>query len=485
MSDTAFQELVLGLTRLPQETEWVEFKRNNDTPDEIGEYISALSNSAALLGQRAGYVVWGVEDGTHAIVGTTFAPHAARVGGQELESWLVNMLAPRLDVRWLTGTVEGHPVVVLEIPAARAYPVRFKEYEYIRVGSYKKKLKEYPDKERALWTVLNNCPFERDIAAASLDAAEVLARLDYPIYFDKTNQPLPENRQGILERLAQERFILLRPDGRYDITNLGAILFAKNLGQFDRLGRKALRVIVYKGLNRVETIREQTGVKGYTVGYEGAVSFINDLLPMNEEIRQALRHEVRMYPEIAIRELVANALIHQDFSIVGAGPVVEIFSDRMEITNPGMPLIEPKRFLDQPPRSRNEALAAFMRRINVCEERGSGIDKVVTAVEVHQLPPPDFKTVGDNMVAILYSARKFAQMDADERLRACYQHACLCHVSSQRMTNATLRQRLGIESKNYSMVSRVIAEAVKGGLIRPYAPDSGARKTASYVPYWA
>ena len=485
MSDAAFRDLVMELTRLPQEAEWVEFKQSNAFHEDMGEYISALANSAALLGQRAGFLVWGVEDVTHAIVGTSFNPRAAKVGAQELESWLVNLLTPRLDIRWRTGTVEDRPVVVLEIPAARVFPVRFKEYEYIRIGSYKKKLKEYPEKERALWALLQNCPFERDIAAAGLDAAEVLTRLDYPAYFDKTSQPLPENRQGILDRLDQERFILTRQDGRFDITNLGAILFAKNLGQFDRLGRKALRVIVYKGLNRVETIREQTGVKGYTVGYEGAVSFINDLLPMNEEIRQALRHEVRMYPEIAIRELVANALIHQDFSISGAGPVVEVFSDRMEITNPGAPLIEPLRFLDQPPRSRNEDLAAFMRRINICEERGSGIDKVITAVEAHQLPPPDFKTVGDNTVAVLYAARKFAQMDPTERVRACYQHACLCHVSSMRMTNTTLRKRFGIEDKNYSTASRIIAEAVKAGLIRPHAPDSGSKKMASYVPFWA
>ena len=90
----------------------------------------------------------------------------------------------------------------------------------------------------------------------------------------------------------------------------------------------------------------------------------------------------------AVRELVANALIHQDFSVTGAGPMVEIFDGRIEITNPGEPLVDTRRFLDNPPASRNEALTSLMRRFDICEERGSGIDKVVAEVERHQLPAP-------------------------------------------------------------------------------------------------
>jgi predicted HTH transcriptional regulator len=485
MTISAFTRMIAELTKLNRETEWVEFKHNNADPEQVGEYISALSNSAALLGERAGFLIWGVEDDTHNIIGTSFNPYAARIGAQELESWLINHLTPRLDIRWHTGEINDLPIVVLEIPAARHFPVRFKDKEFIRVGSYKKRLKEYHEKERSLWAIFQNRPFERDVAAVGLDASEVISRLDYPTYFEKTGQLLPENRHGIVERMVQERFVLPRQDGRYDITNLGAILFAKNFGEFDRLGRKALRVVIYHGANRVETIREKAGVKGYAIGYEGAITFINDRLPMNEEIGQALRREVRMYPEIAIRELVANALIHQDFTIPGVGPMVEIFSDRMEITNPGKPLIDPLRFIDQPPRYRNEDLAAFMRRIHICEERGSGIDKVITAVEQHQLPPPDFKVVEDNTVVVLYSPKKLSSMDPAERIRACYQHACLCNVSNARMTNASLRKRFGIEDKNYSTASRIIAETIKAGYVRPYDPESGSKKTASYVPFWA
>jgi predicted HTH transcriptional regulator len=143
-------------------------------------------------------------------------------------------------------------------------------------------------------------------------------------------------------------------------------------------------------------MREHKGTQGYAVAFESAIDWIQNQLPANEQIRKAFRHEEKMYPELAIRELVANALIHQDFFITGAGPMVELFTDRMEITNPGAPLVEPLRFIDFPPRSRNEMLAGFMRRLNFCEERGSGIDKVVAKIEEFQLPAPNFTVLDDN-----------------------------------------------------------------------------------------
>ncbi len=142
---------------------------------------------------------------------------------------------------------------------------------------------------------------------------------------------------------------------------------------------------------------------GYAAGFEAAIAFINSQLPQNEHVGEALRQEVRIYPEIAIRELVANTLIHQDFSITGAGPMVEIFDDRMELTNPGEPLVDTQRFIDTPPRSRNEDLAGFMRRLNICEERGSGIDKVITSIEMYQLPPPDFRVPPGSTQALLFA----------------------------------------------------------------------------------
>lgn len=158
---------------------------------------------------------------------------------------------------------------------------------------------------------------------------------------------------------------------------------------------------------------------------------------------------------------------------------------RIEITNPGAPLIETIRFIDRPPRSRNESLAGLMRRMNICEERGTGIDKVIISIELHQLPPPDFRAPDDNTVAVLLAPRGFRDMNREERVRACYQHACLQYVSGSRMTNASLRERLGIEKQNYPQASKIIREATEQKLIRLYESTSGARRDRSYLPYWA
>jgi predicted HTH transcriptional regulator len=152
------------------------------------------------------------------------------------------------------------------------------------------------------------------------------------------------------------------------------------------------------------------------------------------------------------------------------------------MSNPGIPLIDTLRFIDEPPRSRNEVLAALMRRMNMCEERGSGIDKVIFSVELFQLPAPDFRVAGDSTVAVLFGPRQFAQMDREERVRACYQHACLQHVSGKRMSNSTLRSRLGIKESSYPIASKIINDAIKSKLIRRH---SGTRRDARYVPFWA
>lgn len=473
------------LLALPHETEWVEFKGNIVNPEEIGEYISALSNSAGLHKKDAAYLVWGVDDKSHAVIGTSFQPRLEKIGNQELESWLALHLSPRIDFKIHEFQCADKPVVMFEIQPCRHTPVRFKDAEFIRIGTYKKKLKEFPEKERALWLQLSHESFEKGIAAKNLSGDEVLNKIDYPGYFELMGQNLPANKAGILDRLMIEKIILKKDADRFDITNLGAILFAKKLADFEGIARKALRVIQYKGNNRIETIKEKIGTNGYAVGFSGLITYTNDLLPQNEQIGQALRKEVRMYPEIAIRELVANAIIHQDFTATGESPLVEVFSDRIEITNPGIPLIDPMRFIDEPPQSRNEALAGFMRRLNICEERGSGIDKVIFQIELFQLPAPDFLVTQNHTKAILYSFKKLTDMDRKEKIRACYQHACLRYVSNQQMTNSSLRERFSIEEQNYAIASRIIADAIEAGLIKQHDPENKSKKLAKYVPFWA
>ena len=477
-------DLVRELCRLPKETEWVEFKVNSDRPREIGEYISALANSAALSGKAFAYLVWGVSDEDHEVVGTSFDPGSAKVGNEELENWLLRLLAPRIDFRFLKASVDGFSVVVLEIDRAFRHPVRFKGQEYIRVGSYKKKLKDFPEKERALWRTFEQTPFEERIAVERVRDEEVLRLLDYPAYFDLLDHPLPENRAGILDALARDRLIRRSDAGGWNVTNLGLVLFAKHMEGTDSLRRKAMRVIQYRGTSRIETLRERVETKGYASGFEGLIRSIHDLLPTNEVIEEAIRKTAPRFPDPAVRELVANALIHQDFFITGAGPMVEIFEDRIEITNPGAPLVDTQRLVDSPPRSRNESLASFMRRVGICEERGSGWDKIVFQSELHQLPAPLAEVVEDNTRVVLFAPRPLSSMDKTERVRATYFHACLRYVNRGYVTNSSVRERFGIAARNSAQASRLIAEAIDEGVIVPDDPKA-ALKLRRYAPWWA
>lgn len=210
------------------------------------------------------------------------------------------------------------------------------------------------------------------IAMENISGDFVLRELDYAAYFEMLSLDLPSDKEKMLEALREDGMIARCETGNFNITNMGAILFAKRLSDFPSLTRKAVRVIKYEGTDRISAARkEQVGGKGYANGFEGLIDYISNLLPNNEVLGKALRRVVPMYPEIAVRELVANAIIHQNFFMQGTSPLVEIFTDRLEITNPGAPLIDISRFVDHPPVSRNEKLAAFMRRVGVCEERGT------------------------------------------------------------------------------------------------------------------
>ena len=420
--------LVRELRSLPAEASWIEFKVDNCNPQDIGECLSGLSNIAALEGKDHGYVVWGIRDGSQEVVGTSFRPSQAHKEREELRNWLLRLLDPQLDFEFYELSYEGKPIVVLQVPRATSQPVRFRNEAYVRVGSYRQKLNRHPQIERQLWRAFDSTAFEDRNAHEGVDGSRALSLLDYRSYFDLLKQPVPANPERTLERLKDDRIIRQDSSGLWNITNLGAMLFAKDLRMFRGLTRKAPRVIVYRGNGRRRALREQEGHKGYAAGFDTLNVYINAVLPRRETIVGSLREERALYPEIAIRELVANALIHQDFSVTGAGPMVEIFDARVEITNPGDPLVSTDRFLDKAPRSRNEVLASLMRRMGICEERGSGIDKVVFETEFHQLPPPVFRSTDGATVATLFAPKALSEMDREERVRACYLHASLRYV---------------------------------------------------------
>lgn len=476
-------DLARTLCRHP-ETEWLEFKRDKADPREIGEYISALANAATLNDRPYGYVVWGVEDDTHEPVGTKFSPQHAKKGNEPLETWLLRLLEPKIDFSFHPIDFDGKPLVVLEIACAARHPVRFNGMDYVRVGSTTKPLRNVPEKERALWRAFDRTRFEAMTCLENMTPDEVFRLLDYPVYFDLLDLPLPESRSGIMDALAGDGLIRQCDAGGWDILNLGAVLLAKDLNEFPGLGRKSMRVIQYSGADRTGSAVERSHGMGYAAGLRGVTSHIDDLLPGREVIKGALRRTVFAYPPLAVRELVTNALIHQDFTVTGAGPMVEIFDSRVEITNPGEPLLDKLRLVDMPPRSRNEALVSLMRRFGFSEDRGSGIDKALAQVEEFRLPAPSFEVSGGFTRVVLSTQRELRDMGRAERVWTVYLHACLHRVKGSKTTNATLRERFGIDKQNSAAVSRLLSEAVEAGMIVVANPEDGTR-SRTYLPFWA
>lgn len=477
--------LVKALCQETAERTWVEFKHNNYKPEMIGQSVSALANGSALADKTRGYMVWGVEDGSHKVVGTERDLQNIKKGGEELENWLRHRLSPNADFEYGTCFIDGQRVGVLAVEKASRRPVTFEKEAYIRVGSYTKALRNVPALEARLWDKLLASPFEIGSAKGDLSIGDALALLDVGRYYDMLEKRQPSTSVGISHDLLQEGILAKQDDGLHSVTNLGAILLAKRLGDFPGLSRKALRIVQYRGNSRAERIKESDSGEGYALALGSALSFIEAVLPAREEIVGAERVAQTEYPSVALREVVANALIHQDFSATGTGPAVELFDRRIEITNPGAPLIDIDRLIDSPPKSRNEKLAALMRRFRLCEEMGTGWDKIAISCEQSKLPAPRM-TVFDGAEATrvtLEAHRPFSRYTLDDRVHSCYMHACLCQVQQVQMSNASLRERLGLPETSAGMVSRIIKEALARGLIKPYDPDAG-RRYVKYIPYW-
>jgi predicted HTH transcriptional regulator len=475
------EQLLGALRREPRETPWLEFKVNNGDPQEIGEYISALANGAALQERPTAYLVWGVHDADHAVVGTNFDPTAAKVGNEDLLPWLLRLTSPHVSLDAVSVDA-GARVWILKIGAARSVPVAFKKTRFVRVGSYKKLLADHPEMERRLWLLLNREPFESGVAVERLGQHEVLSLLDYDAYFELLKVPHPGDPARVLEHLDADG-IVVRSEADWSITNLGAVLFARRMRDFG-FEFKQVRAIHYNGSGRTDALHERESEKGYAAGFEGLIEYITGRLPHNEEIVRAFRVERSLYPEIAIRELMANMMIHQDFTLSGTHPMVEIFDGRIEFTNLGRPLLDPRRFVDLAPKSRNERLASMMRRANLTEHRGSGWDKIAREVELYQLPAPRVDVLPEHTRAHLLGPQPLTRMDRSDRVRAVYLHACLRQITGRLTTNASVRERFGIAETNAPLASRILREAVGEGVIMVANPDDGV-KARHYLPFWA
>jgi len=453
------------------ETQNLEFKeaKNQYDNDKLFKYCVAFAN------EGGGHLLFGVADKLpRPVVGSQAIPNTV-----EMAEKIFTAVGFRVDIEEVQ-----HPdgrVVVFVIPSRpKGTAYHYKGAYLMRSGEELVPMSE--DQLRKIFA--EGQPSWLDNPALNDQTAQdVIQQLDTQAFFDLINLPYPTSQQSVIERLLAERLIEETPTG-FAILNIGALLLAKSLKHFPGVSRKAARVVVYAGESKLNTKSDITGEKGYAVGFKGLVAYVMGQLPQNEIIEDAIRKEVKLVPEVVIRELLANALIHQDLEMTGASPVVEIYTNRVEISNPGEPIVPVERFIDGY-QSRNERMADLMRRFGICEEKSSGIDRVVESAEILQLPAPEFLVSFKRTIVVIHGPRKFKDMDGSDRVRACYQHCVLQWVLRKQMTNQSLRERFGVSENTANTISQIITSAAEQKLIKPDPNAPESRRYARYIPYWA
>ena len=474
------QSLEQSLAPVPHEVNELDWKVNlSDHKDRLAEHMMAFANHP-----NGGCFVFGVANSGQ-LVGID--QDAVAQIANTLSNLGRDAVEPPLALDHAVVEFKGIPILLVHVPEQAVKPVHRRgksiEESWVRSGGTTRKA----SRQEVGALMLNSAaPRWEELRASSLMSLEdVLVRLDVTAIAKLLERPLPDSSDELSQWLLAEGLVVADGRGFY-ITNFGAIAAARKLDEFGTLERKRIRVIRYRGTNKVETIDELPGNKGYAVGFEGLIGYLKRALPHSEVIQQSLRTEVSVYPEIALRELIANALIHQDFTVTGAGPMVEIYDDRIEVTNPGtlLPGKRPDRLIGTTPESRNEMLASSFRRYRICEERGTGFQKVVGAIELFGLPPLVFTLQENSFRVTLYAPRKFAEMSQTERVEACYQHAVLQYLSSNTLTNTSARERFKLHEKHRNQITNLIGDAVALGRIKRKDAGNG-KKFAEYLPYWA
>lgn len=475
--DRALKLLKDSLYPVPSELNEIDWKSGlSDKSDRLAQHISAFANH-----NYGGMLVYGVNND-----GTLFS-----LGQEEIEKIVHNLgqiahnnLSSRIQIEHSVQEFENHNLLFIFIPEDSSKPVHLRGNDiyasFYRSGG--QTLKMSVTQVKRLIAQSMGISFEKNGALENLSSEEVLQLLNYQSLYKIIDKNLPKSEEIILAKLTDMGYCF-ENKGFWTITNLGAILFARSLSHFPTLKGREVIVRKYEGNNNRQLLFEQKGQLGYAVGFEGLVEFIVN--HTSKEHIDITRTKVPTYPQVAIREFVANALIHQDFGIEGSPITIEIFNNRLVITNPGAPLNNIARLLDLPPRSRNEFLAQSMLLLNICERRGSGIDRAIEAVEKMLLPAVRFKSLGDYTQVTLFPQKPTSEMTKQEKIRACYQHACLMWEDNMPINNQSVRERFGLNKNQSPTATRILADTLEAGYIKTSDDEYVSRKYSSYVPYYA
>lgn len=396
--------LIDRLRALPTETEWFELKRSRYEPQQLGEYLFALANAACLSGQPRGYLVFGIDDATHAVVGTHFDPYSTKgKGNQDLLPWLAAGLWPNTGFE---PHVVAHPdgrVVLFEIGPANGEPVGFYGTPYIRVGTSKTELGKHPEKARALWTR------GRDWSA-EVCAAASLADLD-PDAVAKAREQFVVKHPGQAATVTGWDDTTFLNKGR--VLKQGAVTNAALL----LLGRPESATLLSPAVAKISWILKDASNRELDYEHFGPpfllagdrlLKRIRNLIVRALPSGTLFPQEIAQYDPWVIREALHNAVAHQDYRRHGRITVVE-FPDRVLVTNVGDFLpgdVETVIRQDAPQALyRNPFLADAMVELNLIDTQGGGIKRMFETQRRRWFPLPDYDLSAPGQVAVSLSGR--------------------------------------------------------------------------------
>jgi ATP-dependent DNA helicase RecG len=384
--------LIDSLCAEKTETEWVEFKVNNFKPELIGEYISALSNSACLCGKEYGYLVFGIEDKTHKVIGTKFFPRKAKGKGKEgLEPWLSRLLSPGIDFQIIECKYDQNQIVIFKIDATQNTPVKFSGTAYIRVGEHKHKLSEHPEKERKIWKKKEKYDWsEQIIKDATIDDLDENAISVARKHYTEKNPKLASEVSGwsIKEFLNKAKVTI-----RNQITNTAIILLGKPESSHFLSGADAQISWILKNSSEVKIDYEHF-FPPFLINVKEAVLKIRNLKLRYIVSNTLFPTEILTYDPWVIREALHNCIAHQDYELGGRIIILEE-PDRLVFSNLGSFLpgsienvIHQEFSLEK---LRNPFLANAMVNLNMIDTIGSGINKMFRSQKERFFPLPDYE----------------------------------------------------------------------------------------------
>ena len=324
-SSSQYIKTIQSILEYPREQEWFEFKANWFEPNPLGEYVSALANAAAFHGQDFGYLFWGIENDTHAVIGTTFDP-TIEVKHEPLKHFLARQLSPDTAFAFHELEMEGKRIVLLEIAAAKTIPTAFANVRYFRIGSSKVVLTKYPERESELFQILRNGPPTLSNTEAS--------RQD--LTFDKLIVYYASKGITLNKRTFKKNLGFLMPDGKF---NLLAQLLSDDSGI-------TIRFAMFNGKDKTSTMYSvrEIGRTCLLFSLDKALE-LGELLNVpqaDERNRIVERKEVPLFNAEACREAIVNAFVHNRWADFNS-PMFCAYSDRLEILSHGA--LPPKQTL--------------------------------------------------------------------------------------------------------------------------------------------